>query len=58
MMKTEITFCLSRSTDLSASEKDRNDNCALGDTPRDVECAHIYGALCIGVATGPYLLKL
>ena len=26
----------------------------IGDTPRDVECAHIYGALCIGVATGPY----
>lgn len=31
------------------------DNCIIvGDTPRDVECAHIYGALCIGVATGPY----
>jgi phosphoglycolate phosphatase len=26
----------------------------IGDTPRDVECAHIYGAICIGVATGPY----
>jgi len=31
------------------------DSCVIvGDTPRDVECAHIYGALCIGVATGPY----
>lgn len=31
------------------------DNCVIvGDTPRDVECAHIYGAMCIGVATGPY----
>jgi len=31
------------------------DNCiVVGDTPRDVECAHIYGAMCIGVATGPY----
>ncbi len=31
------------------------DNCIIvGDTPRDVECAHIYGAICIGVATGPY----
>jgi phosphoglycolate phosphatase-like HAD superfamily hydrolase len=30
-------------------------NCIIvGDTPRDVECAHIYGAMCIGVATGPY----
>lgn len=26
----------------------------IGDTPRDVECAHIFGAACIGVATGPY----
>jgi phosphoglycolate phosphatase len=26
----------------------------VGDTPRDVECAHIYEAICIGVATGPY----
>jgi phosphoglycolate phosphatase-like HAD superfamily hydrolase len=31
------------------------DHCiVVGDTPRDVECAHIYGALCVGVATGPY----
>lgn len=31
------------------------DTCiVVGDTPRDVECAHIYGAMCIGVATGPY----
>jgi phosphoglycolate phosphatase-like HAD superfamily hydrolase len=31
------------------------DNCIIvGDTPRDVECAHIHGAICIGVATGPY----
>jgi phosphoglycolate phosphatase len=31
------------------------DKCIIvGDTPRDVECAHIYGAICIGVATGPY----
>jgi phosphoglycolate phosphatase len=31
------------------------DNCIIvGDTPRDVECAHIYGAICIAVATGPY----
>ena len=26
----------------------------VGDTPRDVECAHIHGAICVGVATGPY----
>ena len=36
-------------------QKIEADNCIIvGDTPRDVECAHIYGAMCIGVATGPY----
>jgi len=30
-------------------------NCIMiGDTPRDIHCAKIYGAICIGVATGPY----
>jgi phosphoglycolate phosphatase len=27
----------------------------IGDTPRDVECAKIYGAYAIAVATGPYV---
>ena len=36
-------------------QKIETDSCIIvGDTPRDVECAHIYGAMCIGVATGPY----
>lgn len=36
-------------------QKIEPDNCIIvGDTPRDVECAHIYGAMCIAVATGPY----
>ena len=36
-------------------EKPRiEESIVIGDTPRDVECAHIYGAICIGVATGPY----
>jgi phosphoglycolate phosphatase len=31
------------------------DSCIIvGDTPRDVECAHTYGAKCFAVATGPY----
>jgi len=35
--------------------KTRADECmVIGDTPRDVHCAKIYGATCIGVATGPY----
>jgi phosphoglycolate phosphatase-like HAD superfamily hydrolase len=34
------------------------DSCIIvGDTPRDVECAHIYGAICIGIATGPYSVE-
>ncbi len=33
---------------------DIRDCIIVGDTPRDVECAHIYGAKCFGVATGPY----
>jgi phosphoglycolate phosphatase len=33
-------------------------NCVVvGDTPRDVECARIYGARSIAVATGPYSLE-
>lgn len=38
-------------------EKISFDDClVIGDTPRDVHCAKLYGALCIGVATGPYTL--
>ncbi|MDH3559076.1 MAG: HAD hydrolase-like protein, partial [Deltaproteobacteria bacterium] len=29
----------------------------VGDTPRDVECAHVHGASAIAVATGTYSLK-
>ncbi len=37
------------------SEKIEIHDCILiGDTPRDVECGKIYGAKCIGVATGSY----
>lgn len=35
---------------------DIRDCIIIGDTPRDVECAHIYGAKCFGVATGPYTI--
>ena len=34
------------------------DRCmVVGDTPKDVECAHVHGASAIAVATGTYLLK-
>ncbi|MEK6673958.1 MAG: HAD family hydrolase [Nitrospirota bacterium] len=29
----------------------------IGDTPRDVECAKVHGALSVAVATGPYSYK-
>ena len=29
----------------------------IGDTPKDVECAHVHGASAIAVATGPYHLE-
>ena len=33
---------------------DYRDCIVIGDTPRDVECAKIYGAYAVAVATGPY----
>jgi phosphoglycolate phosphatase len=35
-------------------EYDAKDCIVIGDTPRDVQCAKVHGALCIAVATGPY----
>jgi len=36
-------------------ERIRIEECVvIGDTPRDIECAKIYGARCFAVATGPY----
>jgi phosphoglycolate phosphatase-like HAD superfamily hydrolase len=29
----------------------------IGDTPKDVECAHVHGASAVAVATGTYPLK-
>lgn len=33
---------------------DYRDCIVIGDTPRDVECAKVHGAIAIAVATGPY----
>lgn len=35
-------------------EIDYKDCIVIGDTPRDVECAKVHGAIAIAVATGPY----
>lgn len=32
----------------------RNDTVVIGDTPRDIACAHADGVRCVAVATGPY----
>jgi phosphoglycolate phosphatase len=36
---------------------DYSDCVVIGDTPRDVTCAHVHGASSIAVATGPYSVQ-
>jgi phosphoglycolate phosphatase len=38
----------------SAVKVDYRDCVVIGDTPRDIDCSKPYGALAVGVATGPY----
>jgi len=40
---------------LRGQDVEYRDCVVIGDTPRDVECAKIYGAYAVAVATGPYL---
>lgn len=40
---------------LHKQDVEYRDCVVIGDTPRDVECAKIYGAYSVAVATGPYL---
>lgn len=49
-----LPIAIRRFEDLLQEDIAPDDCIVVGDTPRDVECAHIYGAICIGVATGPY----
>jgi phosphoglycolate phosphatase len=49
-----LPIALKRFEELFQQKIEPDDCMIVGDTPRDVECAHIYGAMCIGVATGPY----
>ena len=56
MRTTEIAWCPSRSAARAAaglSEHVQADHVVvIGDTPRDVACAHAHGARVIAVATG------
>lgn len=49
-----LPVAINRFEELFQRKIDIDDCIVVGDTPRDVECAHIYGAMCVGVATGPY----
>jgi len=49
-----LPVAINRFEELFQKKIDIDECVIVGDTPRDVECAHIYGAMCIGVATGPY----
>ncbi len=51
-----LPIAIKRFVELYQKNIEINECIIVGDTPRDVECAHIYGAICIGVATGPYSL--
>lgn len=49
-----LPFAVKRFENIFQTKIEMGECIIVGDTPRDVECAHIYGAICIGVATGPY----
>jgi phosphoglycolate phosphatase len=49
-----LPVAVRRFEELSHEKIAIEESIVIGDTPRDVECAHSYGAICIGVATGPY----
>ncbi len=49
-----LPVAVERFSRLYQKEIDCRDCIIIGDTPRDVECAKIYGAYSIAVATGPY----
>ncbi len=49
-----LPIVVKRFEELCKTTIDQSNCIVIGDTPRDVDCAKIYGAVCIGVATGPY----
>lgn len=50
-----LSVAVERFRSFRRREVQYKDCIVIGDTPRDVECAKIYGAYAIAVATGPYL---
>jgi phosphoglycolate phosphatase len=49
-----LPIAVERFRRISGRDFDYTDCIIIGDTPRDVDCAKPYNALCIAVATGPY----
>lgn len=49
-----LPVAVERFRDLHKQDVEYRDCVVIGDTPRDVECAKIYGAYAVAVATGPY----
>ncbi len=50
-----LPVAVERFRSLCRKDIDYRDCVVIGDTPRDVECAKIYGAYAVAVATGPYV---
>jgi phosphoglycolate phosphatase len=53
-----LPFALRRLRDQLGLPLSPHDCVVIGDTPKDVECAHVHGALSIAVATGPISLEI
>jgi len=49
-----LPIAVERFSQLNQRKIHYSDCVVIGDTPRDVECAKIYGAYSVAVATGPY----
>lgn len=52
-----LPIAVERFTDLYKTKIKTQECMVIGDTPLDIECAKIYGAASIGVATGPYSVQ-
>lgn len=52
-----LPIAVKRLYDKSGMSPELSECVIVGDTPLDVECAHVHGAVCIAVATGRYSIK-
>jgi phosphoglycolate phosphatase-like HAD superfamily hydrolase len=52
-----VALAIARHEAAIAASIDRRQVIIIGDTPRDIDCAHANGALCLAVATGRYTVQ-